>query len=410
MKPELYRNMKTICAVILAFVLLSGATGQPVLATCTNGPGNAIRTLAGTDASIEKIGSSDNNTYILTILTPDPYMYWRTTGGAESGAQSITCFRDYWDSHFSNSELQAVVWGGSTPACAKISSLNFDNESITAVLTRPNRFSTTPSASGDVAIEINRACNQSLPCLGTTDLTGNCYAPFFSTESTAFAASAPGAALNYATFDAVLMPKSNLKATGLSNASFVGANLRGVNLDDAVMVYTDFTDADLTGAHAYGAFVYKTTAPNGEVVNSADALLNGGALTTTTTTPGSLNNHLSLFTLTSANPQQTFSIQFVNSILNDPSEFHAFVFLTLGAGTVHLTVAPESPVELFYGIAGFLGLTPIAAYSAYGASIEKDVLVPDFGFGFIFLVTLPAPAAQIDYPVIMNVDMSLSLF
>ncbi len=66
------------------------------------------------------------------------------------------------------------------------------------------------------------------------------------------------------------MPNSNLKATGLSHASFAGADLRGVNFDNAVMVYTDFTDADMTDAHAYGAFVYQAIAPNGEVVNSAD--------------------------------------------------------------------------------------------------------------------------------------------
>ena len=177
---------------------------------------------------------------------------------------------------FSDSEKHAIVWGDSTPACATISSLSYDNESITAVLKRPNRFLPGPSASGDVAIEINRDCNPDLTCLGDLDLTGNCYTPFFSPESSAFTASAPGAALNYASFDAVIMPKSKLKGTGLSHASFAGANLREVDFDGAVMVYTDFTDADLTDAHAYGAFVYKTIAPNGEEVNSVDALLNKG--------------------------------------------------------------------------------------------------------------------------------------
>lgn len=390
-------------------MLLSGATGSPVLATCTCGPGNAIYTLAGTDANI---ASSDNITYIFTVSTPDPYVYWRTAGGDDAGSQSLSCFIDYC---VSTSEKSALVWGSSTPACATISSLTYlDDGSITAVLERPDRFSTKLSVSGDVAIEINRDCpNPSLTCFaawGGWDLAGNCYTPFFSPESTAFTASAPGAALHYANFDAVSMPKSNLKGTGLSNASFAGANLREVNLDDAVMVYTDFTDADLTGAHAYGAFVYKATAPNGEEVNSVDELLNNGAPTTTTTTPGLSNNHFSFFTLTSETPK-TFAIPFVNSILNDPSEFHTFIFLTLGGGTVQMTVEPESPVDLFYGIAGFLGLTPIAAYSAYGEAIETFLLAPDIGFGIVFLATVPATALiGENYPVSMNVAMSLTPF
>jgi hypothetical protein len=407
---EWYRKLKNICVACILLMLLSAVACKPVLATCPDVPGNAILTLAGTDASIRKIASSDNNTYIVT-LTPDPYIYWRTTGGADSGSQSIRCFLDYWQDTFSDSELKAIVWGDSTPACATISLLNYsDNGSIiTAVLKRPNRFLPAPSASGDVAIEINRDCNPGKPCLGATDLTGNCYAPFFSPERTSFAASAPGAALNYASFDGAIMPNSNLKGTGLSHASFAGANLRGVNFDEAVMVYTDFTDADMTGAHAYGAFVYKTIAPNGEVVDSADALLNGGTPTTTTTTPGISNNHFSFFTLTSETPK-TFSIPFSNSILNDPSEFQAFIFLTIGAGTVQLTVEPEEPVDLLYGIAGFLGLTPIAGYNSYGDPIEKVVLAPAFGFGIIFMATLPAPTPvfETDYPVTMKVEMSLS--
>ena len=408
---ERHRKLKNICGACLTLMLLYGATGSPVLATCTDGPGNAIRTLAGTDASITKIGSSDNNTYRLTLTTPDPYMYWRTTGGDDAGSQSLRCFLDYWQDTFSGSELQAIVWGSSKPACATISSLTYlDDGSITAILKRPNSFLPGPSASGDVAIEINRDCNPNPNlCLGPSNY-GNCYTPFFSTKSTAFAASAPGAALHYGTFDAVNMPNSNLKATGLSHASFAGANLREVNLDDAVMVYTDFTDADLTGAHAYGAFVYKAIAPNGEEVNSVDALLNGGTQTTTTTTTGISNNHFSFYTLTSETPK-TFSIPFVNSLLNDPSEFQAFIFLTLGAGTVNMTVEPESPVDLQYGIAGFLGLTPIAGYGAYGDPIETFVLVPNFGFGVVFLATLPATALiGENYPVIMNVEMSLTPF
>ncbi len=166
---EWHKKIKNICVACITLMLLSGATGKTVLATCTNGPGNAIRMLAGTDASIRKIASSDNNTYILTLSTPDPYMYWRTTGGDDAGSQSIRCFLDYWQDTFSDSELDAIVWSGSTPTCATISSLSYDNESITAVLKRPNRFSTAPSASGDVAIEINRVCNPGLPCLGTIE-------------------------------------------------------------------------------------------------------------------------------------------------------------------------------------------------------------------------------------------------
>ncbi len=205
------------------------------------------------------------------------------------------------------------------------------------------------------------------------------------------------------------MPKSDLKGTGLSHASFAGANLREVNFDDAVMVYTDFTDADLTGAHAYGAFVYKTIAPNGDVVDSAAALLNGGIQTTTTTTPGLSNNHFSFFTLTAETPK-TFSIPFVNTVLNDPSEFHAFIFLTLGVGTVQLTVEPDSPADLLYGIAGFLGLKPIVNTQAYPITIVTVVPVPDFAFGIVFLATNPSPFPLIgtDYPVTMNVEISLT--
>ncbi len=168
------------------------------------------------------------------------------------------------------------------------------------------------------------------------------------------------------------MPKSKLKGTGLSHASFAGANLKGANFDDAGMVYTDFTDADMTGAHAYGAFVYKAIAPNGDVVDSADALLNGGIQTTTTTTARFSNNHFSFFTLTPETPK-TFSIPFVNTVLKDPSEFHAFIFLTLGAGTVQLTVRPEAPADLLYGIAGFLGLMPIASYAQPMATPSKKI-------------------------------------
>ncbi len=311
----------------------------------------------------------------------------------------------------SNSEKPAIVWGDSTPACATISSLRYDNESIIAELKRPNRFSKAPSASGDVAIEINRDCNPGLPCLGAWDLAGNCYTPFFSPESSAFFASAPGAALHYANFDAVVMPKSDLKGTGLSHASFAGANLREVNFDDAVMVYTDFTDADMTGAHAYGAFVYKTIAPNGDVVDSAAALLNGGIQTTTTTTTGFSNNHFSFFTLTSETPK-TFSIPFVNTVLNDPSEFHAFIFLTLGAGSVQLTVEPASPADLALWHSRLSRPDADSQYPSLSHPIVTVVPVPDFAFGIVFLATIPSPFPLIgtDYPVTMNVEISLTPF
>ncbi len=91
---EWYRKLKNIGAACITLMLLSGAT-ETVLATCTCGPGNAIYTLAGTDASIRKIASSDNNTYILTLSTPDPYMYWRTTDDDAAGSQSLSCFLDY---------------------------------------------------------------------------------------------------------------------------------------------------------------------------------------------------------------------------------------------------------------------------------------------------------------------------
>ncbi len=55
MRSELCRNVKNICTAILTIVLVCGATGKTVLASWRSGPGNAIYTLAGTDASIRKI-------------------------------------------------------------------------------------------------------------------------------------------------------------------------------------------------------------------------------------------------------------------------------------------------------------------------------------------------------------------
>ncbi len=86
-------------------------------------------------------------------------MYWRTTDDDAAGSQSLSCFIDYC---VSTSEKSAIVWGDTTSVCAKISSLSYDNASITAELKRPNSLLPGPTASGDVAIEINRDCNPGL--------------------------------------------------------------------------------------------------------------------------------------------------------------------------------------------------------------------------------------------------------
>ena len=145
---------------------------------------------------------------------------------------------------------------------------------ISAVLERPDQYSTPLTASGQVVIEINRSCGFTSNCnLGITDLYGNCYEPFASPANLTIAVSISGATLNFANFDNAWIPDSDLSDTTLSNATFTGANLQGVNFRNAVMIKTDFSGADMTDAQVDGAFVYQTIAPNGQTVNDANSLL-----------------------------------------------------------------------------------------------------------------------------------------
>jgi|GEM_PF-3568017 len=433
MNSELCGNIKYTGATLLLLLLL--LTGADSSLACDNGPSGATRILAGTGATVVKNAAvGDNDTYVLTIQNPDPYMSWKTD--SENGAQSLSCFVDYWSATYGNDKKDAVVFG-SKPSCATISSLSYTpSTGITAILQRPNQHYAAPSVSGSVVIEINRSCNPSLPCLGVSDLTGNCYLPFFSPAGTVFTASAPRATLNFSAFDNVVMPNSNLGATTLSNATFTTANLSGVNFDDAVMISTDFTGANMAGAHAHGAFVYNAIAPNGTVVNSPEALLNGAVVTTTTTTAFS-NNHTSFITLTAndtADNPKTVSFVFVNNFFNDFSEVHYFIFTTVGTGTVSLTVGPETLIGPPYLLLGFIGPTWITSEILLGllgtplsfeAPVEAKTMPilnitnpVNYGFMMMFpmktvvanwLLHLIDPSLSVlggdDYPVTMNMEV-----
>ena len=283
MKPELYKYTGAILLVLVLF-LLTGATCD-LSPKCNNGPSGALRTLSGADAEIVRYGAADNSSYRLTMKTPDPYLRWRS--GSSFGNHSINCFCDYWDATYGDDAQQAVIWIGSdVPLGATISSVKYSEGVITANLRRPYPTDPGLAGSGEVVIEINRAYNSGLTCFGIQDFT-NCYQPFFSPENSTFTASAPGATLNFATFDGAWMPDSNLSGTVLSNASFTGANLLNTNFDNALIQYTDFTNSDMTGSHGYGARVYEAISPNGTVVNSFSSLLKNkvGYSATTITTP-----------------------------------------------------------------------------------------------------------------------------
>jgi hypothetical protein len=113
---------------------------------------------------------------------------------------------------------------------------------------------------------------------------------------------------------------------------------------------------------------------------------------------------------TPENPQ-TVSFEFVNSFFNDLTEFHTFFLFTMGAGTVNLSIETASFADVQYGIAGLIGLMPVAGYGIYGTPIEVGpVTVPLFSIGVLFMASLKAaePLLGVGYPVTMSMKASLS--
>lgn len=290
MKSGQYKNIKYTGALLLALLGLCGTGCEILAALCNNGPAGAVRTLAGTDAAITSLlgDSGDNNSYRLTIATPDPYLRWKTDDLSESGSHTVTCFMDCWQAYYGGTELPAVVWIGSAePLRAFISSLQYADGVITGELRRlegdPNL-----AGSGDIAIAINQSY---IPypdaCQGKIDLNKNCFQPFFSPEGITEYSNAVGASLNFAAFDGADLSGSDFNGASLGYASFAGADLRDVDFNGAVLVYTDFTGADMADVNMGSARVYKVIAPNGTEVNSVTSLLqnrslSGGPSTTTT--------------------------------------------------------------------------------------------------------------------------------
>jgi len=271
MSPELYRNIKYTAAALL-ILLLSGA-GCKVEPQCDNGPSGAVRMLAGQNASITLDRTVDNCTFSLTMETPDPYLHW--TSGSDSGNHSRSCFMDYWDNHYSDEERSALIWIGSTdPVCGIISSVKYAGGVITAVLKRPFNTSASLAGSGAVVIEINRSCPTADPCVGKTDLSGNCYQPFMSFDATGTSINVSGADLNTASFDGAVLPGSDFTGASLSHASFVNSDLRDVNFDGALLLDTNLEGAFMSGVTMGNAFIYQTTAPNGTMVDTVSQLLN----------------------------------------------------------------------------------------------------------------------------------------
>ena len=128
---------------------------------------------------------------------------------------------------------------------------------------------------------------------------------------------------------------------------------------------------------------------------------------------GSLSTQrFSVIILTSKNTVDAplaLNFSFVNSYLNDPTEFHLFCIFTVGIGTVKLTITPASLVDVQYGITGFIGLAPITGVGLYGLPIEIESAVPVVCFGMLFMTTTRTEESVVgvDYPVVMNVEASL---
>lgn len=290
MNSQLYRKLHYTGATLLILLLLGGADCGVLESLCNYGPGNARRTLAGTNASIVLVSPADNGTYALTIENPDPYLGWQED--LDFGNHSVTCFMDCWKATYGNNWQQATVWLGSEePLAAEISSLRLSGGVITGILTRPNRFYPALTGSGDIVIAINKSYSAIDPCQGLdVYLSENCFQPFMNFVADRTAISIPGAHLNFSSFAGADLRNSDFRGTTLSYASFAGADLRGVNFSGAVMVYTDLTGADMRDVKMGNARVYKTIAPNGAEVNSITGLLNNllgssSSSTTPTTIP-----------------------------------------------------------------------------------------------------------------------------
>ena len=411
MKSGLY---KTICLAGLALLmlLLSASVSDAQLGCKFDSiPGNAKHILSGTGASITKtpIGG-DNNTFILNIQNPDPYIGWIEDD--EAGAQSLTCFISYWRDAYDDNARDAVIFGPD-PSCASIYDMSYTAATgITATLKRPNANS-TPTASDSVVIEINRSCPGSPVCWGKKDFY-NCYVPYLTPENKTFIASAPGATLNYANFDAAQMRRSKLNGTTLSFASFAGADLRDVDFDDSVLVYTDFTGANMKDSHGNGAFVYQVTAPNGTVINngSFQDILNNSATTTTTIRPVPIGVDFLTFSPTATD--KTVSFQLVNSVLNDLSQIHSIFLFASGTGTLTLFFTAEPTTGSFenlqYVIFGFAfvpALYPIGtiSFTIMGSNSDPAIaFVPftNFAIGYIGVVILSGTGPN-DYPANISV-------
>ena len=116
------------------------------------------------------------------------------------------------------------------------------------------------------------------------------------------------------------------------------------------------------------------------------------------------------FLLLTPGHSQTLYFELANSIFNDTRQYHCLYILTVGAGTVTVRVGPSSSVgdfaSIVYGVAGIIGIQPVARYGYNAETISMSASVPVIGAGLV-LSAITVGSGSPDYPIVMSMVVSL---
>ncbi len=108
---------------------------------------------------------------------------------------------------------------------------------------------------------------------------------------------------------------------------------------------------------------------------------------------------------------RTIYYELDDPIFNNGSAFQATAILTLGAGTLSVSVGNNSPIEagseIVYATTGLVGTTPVLDYSYSSSPILLTIPVADFGVGMLITSVLYSVGSP-DFPITMSMVFSLN--
>lgn len=106
---------------------------------------------------------------------------------------------------------------------------------------------------------------------------------------------------------------------------------------------------------------------------------------------------------------RTIFYELHDSISNDITALHGTLLMTLGAGTLTVSVSASAGegAEILYATTGFIGVTPVLEYAYGSAALSMNIPVAEFSAGLL-LTGIVAGVGSPDFPVDVSMVFYLS--